>query len=179
MDKSKDPPQVFLGTHTAEGAFPGRMTGLCAAFEGQGEGDDPEGALVEAAVGHGLSLSRGQLERRAVFEFIEADQPGIINEDWLCYAELDEVSVDATQSGEGLTWVPEWTPIDAIPYHRMPVDDAVWYPPFIEGKNLGGRFSFDGIVLSSCAVWELNDEDRIQLTQQFEEGQQLTSHHVE
>lgn len=127
------------------------MTGLCALIE---KGEDPEGALMRVAVDHGLNLTRDMMERRAMFEFLEADDPETINEDWLCYAEAKEqYSLHPSPSFE-----PCWVNIDAIPYHSMPVDDAVWYPPFLEGKRLAGRFSFNGKMLVGCAVWELSSD---------------------
>jgi 8-oxo-dGTP diphosphatase len=40
--------------------------------------------------------------------------------------------------------VPLWTPLDAIPYHRMWVDDALWLPILLAGDSFSGRFVFDG-----------------------------------
>ncbi len=52
-------------------------------------------------------------------------------------------------------WTPEWVPIDAIPYCKMPVDDAVWYPPVLDGKYMTGRFAFEGTAMTHCAMWEV------------------------
>eukprot|EP00930_Biecheleria_cincta_P018929 TRINITY_DN14597_c0_g1_i1.p1 TRINITY_DN14597_c0_g1~~TRINITY_DN14597_c0_g1_i1.p1 ORF type:complete len:305 (+),score=21.02 TRINITY_DN14597_c0_g1_i1:34-915(+) len=150
--------KLLLGRHGATGFFPGRLTGLCASLPEPG--DKPEIALVQALSMHGLSLRPEDLERRAVFEFLEADDPGTINEDWLCYAKIQGTpDLHAT-----LDWQPLWVPADSVPYHQMPVDDAIWYPPFLDGKRLGGRFVFDGRRLVSCAVWELSrSEERVLL----------------
>lgn len=40
--------------------------------------------------------------------------------------------------------VPLWTPIDAIPFHRMWADDALWLPLLIAGESFRGRFIFEG-----------------------------------
>jgi hypothetical protein len=162
LDKSTTPWSLLLGMHGDSGIFPQRMTGLCAdAFE---DGVfDPEGALVKAAEEHGVFIQKDQLERRAVFEFIEQDQPGVVNEDWICYAEIKSSAQSSLPDPESAaaerSWTPEWVPIDAIPYHKMPVDDAVWYPPFLNAKSLAGRFAFDGEVLTGCSMWELDPEE--------------------
>ena len=61
---------------------------------------------------------------------------------------------------ENLTWIPEWVPAEKIPYYKMPVDDAVWYPPMLEGKSLGGRFAFNGVTLTGSVLWEMNQEEK-------------------
>ena len=38
---------------------------------------------------------------------------------------------------------PVWTPIDAIPYHRMWADDAHWLPLLLARQPFRGRFVFD------------------------------------
>jgi len=40
--------------------------------------------------------------------------------------------------------VPLWTSLDAIPFHRMWADDALWLPLLIAGRAFRGRFIFDG-----------------------------------
>jgi 8-oxo-dGTP diphosphatase len=39
---------------------------------------------------------------------------------------------------------PLWTSLDAIPFHRMWADDALWLPMLIAGDSFRGRFIFDG-----------------------------------
>lgn len=39
---------------------------------------------------------------------------------------------------------PLWTALDAIPFHRMWADDALWLPLLIAGEAFRGRFVFDG-----------------------------------
>ena len=42
--------------------------------------------------------------------------------------------------------------MDAIPYHAMPVDDAVWYPPFLEGLlGYQGTLGVPRPAVSYCA----------------------------
>ena len=125
--------------------------------------------LVDEAARHGITLNEGSgLERRANLEFIERPNPGrrgdgaltgCVFEDWVLYAEVQgKVEVQASES-----WEPAWFPLDAIPYHNMPVDDAVWYPPFLEGNKMCGRFVFQGQVLvgSSLEIVEGEAADKI------------------
>lgn len=39
---------------------------------------------------------------------------------------------------------PVWTPLDAIPFHRMWEDDRHWLPLLIAGNTFHGRFVFEG-----------------------------------
>jgi len=175
---------ILLGTHTEKGFFPGRMTGLCAEMltvlnqpikgihlktmkRGRDpvNSDTPESVLFDEAVRHGINLTAASgLERRANLEFVEREQGAPpaskanpvtrVGEDWVLYAEVHgKPDVQASA-----WWEPEWVPIDAIPYHKMPVDDAVWYPPFLEGKKLCGRFVFEGRMLVGSAMAVLEEE---------------------
>jgi 8-oxo-dGTP diphosphatase len=40
--------------------------------------------------------------------------------------------------------VPVWTPVDAIPYHRMWEDDRHWLPLLLEERTFHGKFVFHG-----------------------------------
>ena len=40
--------------------------------------------------------------------------------------------------------VPQWTPLDKIPYAEMWADDRIWIPLMIEKRPFRGRFLFDG-----------------------------------
>ncbi len=48
---------------------------------------------------------------------------------------------DAHETDEA---VPMWTPIDAIPFHEMWADDALWLPKLLANELFDGRFVFDG-----------------------------------
>ena len=39
---------------------------------------------------------------------------------------------------------PLWSPVDAIPYHRMWADDYLWIPLVLKGTPFVGRFLFQG-----------------------------------
>jgi 8-oxo-dGTP diphosphatase len=50
---------------------------------------------------------------------------------------------------------PLWTPLDAIPFHRMWADDALWLPLLLAGKRFRGRFVFDGDAMLEHELEEL------------------------
>jgi 8-oxo-dGTP diphosphatase len=39
---------------------------------------------------------------------------------------------------------PCWTPLEAIPFHQMWADDALWLPLLLANERFRGRFIFDG-----------------------------------
>ena len=57
------------------------MTGLCASMDQS----SPEEVIRVEALKYGLVLN--EIDRRAMFEFLEEDQPGVINEDWIVYSD--------------------------------------------------------------------------------------------
>ena len=52
----------------------------------------------------------------------------------------------AIETGEA---VPRWTKVNAIPYHEMWADDAIWLPLLIEGRSFRGFFIFDNETMLS------------------------------
>jgi len=40
--------------------------------------------------------------------------------------------------------IPLWFATDAIPYEEMWEDDKIWLPEVLNGKNIDGKFIFDG-----------------------------------
>lgn len=50
---------------------------------------------------------------------------------------------------------PLWTPLDAIPFHRMWADDALWLPILLAGEAFRGRFIFDGERMVDYALERL------------------------
>lgn len=54
--------------------------------------------------------------------------------------------------------VPEWFPVDAIPYDRMWEDDRHWFPLMLTGTPFSGRFVFDGETMLSMALEPVFDE---------------------
>lgn len=53
---------------------------------------------------------------------------------------------------------PHWFGFHEIPFAQMPADDAIWYPPFLEGKKLNGHFHFkaDGTTLEHYEIQEVD-----------------------
>ena len=140
-----DERQILLGLHKA-GEFAGFYTGLLGACE---TGEDLEIAARRVAL-ELCELDIRRLELRAVFEFREDGSDDIVDEfEYYC----------GTFSGrptETHRMQPEWFDVEAIPYDRMPADDAIWYPPFLAGKRLRGSFVFakDGTALLSYDLTE-------------------------
>jgi 8-oxo-dGTP diphosphatase len=48
--------------------------------------------------------------------------------------------------------VPLWTKLERIPWHEMWADDRHWLPLVLAGRDVEGRFLFDGDVLLDFAV---------------------------
>lgn len=62
--------------------------------------------------------------------------------DILCHVfRADNFSGTPTETDEA---TPLWTPISAIPYHRMWEDDRRWLPVLLENQPFCGRFVFMG-----------------------------------
>ncbi len=40
--------------------------------------------------------------------------------------------------------IPEWVPIDEVPYDRMWEDDRLWLPGLLQGRTVAGEFRFEG-----------------------------------
>jgi len=61
--------------------------------------------------------------------------------DILCHVyRSDDLSGTPTETDEA---VPVWTPLDAIPYHRMWQDDQYWLPLLLEEQSFLGCFVFE------------------------------------
>lgn len=48
--------------------------------------------------------------------------------------------------------IPLWTPISRIPYDEMWADDRIWLPHMLAGKQIRGRFIYDGDIIVDHAV---------------------------
>ena len=53
----------------------------------------------------------------------------------------DDCEGEAIETDEA---IPLWTPLDAIPFNEMWVDDALWFPHLLAERPFVGRFLFDG-----------------------------------
>ena len=93
-------------------------------------------------------------EHRATFQFN--------SEAWVNAREFEFlVESHSGRPQESSTVRPEWFALNAIPYERMPADDALWYPPFLAGKRMRGHFDFapDGKTLLRHQVEEIEADD--------------------
>lgn len=62
--------------------------------------------------------------------------------DILCHVyRADDHEGEPTETEEA---TPVWTPVDAIPYHRMWEDDRHWLPLLLTETTFHGLFSFEG-----------------------------------
>ncbi len=43
--------------------------------------------------------------------------------------------------------IPEWFPLNAIPFDRMWADDSVWFPHLLTGTTFSGHFIFDEDIM--------------------------------
>ena len=48
--------------------------------------------------------------------------------------------------------IPEWFPIDAVPFDRMWADDELWFPHLLAGERFSGRSTFDGEQLLDAEI---------------------------
>ena len=53
--------------------------------------------------------------------------------------------------------VPIWTPVAAVPFHRMWPDDRLWFPHLLAGVAFSGRCLFDGDRLLDAAIEPAGD----------------------
>ena len=121
--------RILLGYHTG-GMFAGNYTGLIGYAN---DGEEPEDAARRVA--NELScLTVGDLELRAIFTFIDNEAGDDEEYEFFCKRFSGEV-----RGSESMR--PEWFAISEIPYDKMPADDEIWYPLFLEGKKLRGKFN--------------------------------------
>ena len=122
--------RILLVRHKT-GEMSGRYSGLLGEVN---DNETPhEGAVRIARDMCGIAVQNAEL--RAVFEFTIDDSEAEIEYEYYTTQfngrpqETDHVK-------------PEWFEFDKIPYSLMPADDAVWYPPFLNGKLQQGKFHF-------------------------------------
>ena len=128
VDSQSD--RILLACHKT-GEMSGYYTGLLGEISAN---ETPEEAAIR--ITHdmcGISVPKAEL--RAVFEFTFDDSD----------AETEYEYYTTRFNGrpqETAHIKPEWFEMDEIPYSQMPADDAVWYPPFLDGKLQRGKFHF-------------------------------------
>ena len=138
--------RILLVRHKT-GEMSGYYTGLLGEIN---ENETPyEGAVRIAQDMCGISVQKAEL--RAVLEFTFDDSDA--EKEYEYYTTLFN-----GQPQETAHIKPEWFEIDKIPYSLMPADDAVWYPPFLDGKLQQGEFHFarNNKTLLHYQVYEVN-----------------------
>ena len=138
--------RILLVRHKI-GEMSGYHTGLLGEIN---EDETPQEAAIRIAHDMcGISVQKAEL--RAVFEFTFDDSDAETEYEYYTTQfngrprETDHIK-------------PEWFEIDEIPYSLMPADDAVWYPPFLDGKLQRGKFHFarDNKTLLHHEVYEVD-----------------------
>ena len=141
--------RILLGLHKS-GAWQGAYTGFLDEVRPE---EDPVFAAVRITREKaGIVVPPG--DYRATFQFN--------SEAWGTAQEFEFLAESHSgQPQESGTVRPEWFALDAIPYARMPADDALWYPPFLAGKRMRGHFDFapDGKTLLRHQVEEIEADD--------------------
>lgn len=139
--------RVLLCRHVS-GVFAGRHTGIFAPVP---PGDAPRDALQRHAAALGLAVAPHAMQLRAIFVFAEADDDaGGPCEEHQFVAEHDAVAGGAPRAADGVE--PAWWQRDALPFDRMPADDALWYARVLNGELLRGSFRFDGKAMLSAEL---------------------------
>ena len=50
--------------------------------------------------------------------------------------------------------LPEWFPLDAIPYDRMWADDTLWLPLLLASETFDGKFIFDNDTMLEHCIYK-------------------------
>jgi hypothetical protein len=134
--------QALLVYHKS-GRWAGFYTGL---LDEATPGEEPAAAAARIAAAQ-VGITTGPASHRATFLFS--------SEAWGRAREFEFlIEAHTGDPVESDTLRPEWFDFEAIPYDRMPADDAIWYPPFLDGKRMRGHFDFapDGQTLIAHEV---------------------------
>jgi len=147
----RDLGRALLVYHKA-GPWEGFYTGL---LDEAAPDEDPASAAERIAREH-VGIKPGPLSHRATFVF--SSRAWGRAREWEFLAEGCEgvpIESDAMR--------PEWFDFAAIPYDRMPADDAIWYPPFLDGKRMRGHFDFapDGQTLIAHEVKQVEPAEAL------------------
>ncbi|GAB5362613.1 hypothetical protein AAMO2058_000812800 [Amorphochlora amoebiformis] len=150
------------------GEFKGRKTALLGLVS-QGE-EIVDGAARIAKESVGLDLQPERLSLRAIFSMRDAidppepdaEVPSTHEEGEIGFVEYSEHEFlyEATVNElldpqETSIVVPEWVPIDEIPYDQMPEDDREWYPRVLSGEHMLGSFQFEKETCTKSQYWSV------------------------
>jgi len=122
--------RILLGYHKG-GIYFGNYTGLLGHAKESEKAEDAARRIAMELSG----LTVNELELRAILTFTDSETGDENEYEFFCERFSGEVR-------ESESMRPEWFAISEIPYDKMPADDEIWYPPFLEGKTLRGKFNF-------------------------------------
>lgn len=109
-------------------------------INGPGGKIDPGETALESVIRETreeLHVTPHEPRKLGELRFSMSDHPGIH-----CHVyRADDFSGTPTETDEA---VPVWTPLDAIPYHRMWEDDRHWLPLLLDDRTFLGSFAFEG-----------------------------------
>ena len=125
-----DAKRILLGYHKT-----GEMAGHYTGFLDEMLKDEPPQDAATRITREQCGIIVSQEELRAVLVFT-AEGYGSADE-YEYYATIFEGEPQETDAIK-----PAWFDFDKIPYSQMPADDAIWYPPFLDGKLQRGEFHF-------------------------------------
>jgi 8-oxo-dGTP diphosphatase len=110
-----------------------------------------QAAIREIKEEIGVDVKESDLHNRGSLVFTFQEQP-----DWAqeCYVFIvEQWSGEPTESEE---LRPEWHKIEALPFESMWIDDPLWLPLVLQGKNIKGEFVFSktgaGLIEHSVSI---------------------------
>jgi 8-oxo-dGTP diphosphatase len=104
---------------------------------GRLEGDETLEQCAVREVQEELHVTPTDLDERGELRFQFVDGYSLHVHVYVAHGH--EGTATATEEAE-----PRWTPVDAIPFDQMWVDDQHWLPHMLAGRRFDGRFVFDG-----------------------------------
>ncbi len=131
----------------------GRWEGFYTGLLGEATPNEDPAAAAERIAREQVGIEPGPLSHRATFLFSSEAWGRARESEFLAEGcEGTPVESDALR--------PEWFDFASIPYDRMPADDAIWYPPFLSGRRMRGRFDFapDGQTLIAHEITEVESD---------------------
>lgn len=140
--------RILLAYHKA-GNFAGYYTGFLDKVH---ENEQPEAAARRITLEQS-GVTAGPSELRAILTFTA---PGCETADeHEFYTEQFSGTPQETETRRA-----EWFDLNAIPYNNMPADDAIWYPPFLDGRLQRGTFHFDEEMVD-LLEYELTEVEKL------------------
>jgi RimJ/RimL family protein N-acetyltransferase/8-oxo-dGTP pyrophosphatase MutT (NUDIX family) len=97
-------------------------------------------ALREFQEETNVSLLDGSLTKRAILTFFFESEETVMQ----VHLFTGSVASLLGEPSESDEMVPQWFPLDSIPFHSMWADDELWFPAMLDGRNFEGVFLFRG-----------------------------------